>query len=158
MAKAQPIPAGMEGVIPHIICSPCSEALEFYQRAFGAEDIKKMPGPDGRLMHASMKIGKSYIFLCDDFPEYCGGKAQNPKALGGTPFNFHLYVADCDAAIKRAVDAGATVVMPAEDTFWGDRYGVLSDPYGHKWAFATHLKDMTPAEMMEASKAAFSQG
>jgi PhnB protein len=157
MAKAQPIPMGKEGLIPHIICTPCSDALDFYQKAVGAEDIQKMPGPDGRLMHASMRIGKSYVFLADDFPEYCGGKANAPTALGGTPFNFHLYVADCDAAIKRAVAAGATVEMPAEDMFWGDRYGIVRDPFGHKWAFATHIKDMTPAEMMEASKAMFAQ-
>jgi uncharacterized glyoxalase superfamily protein PhnB len=145
-------------VIPHIICSPCSEALDFYAKAFGAEDIRRMPGPDGRLMHASMRIGKSLIYLADDFPEYCGGKASSPLALGGTPFNFHFYVADCDAAIQRAADAGATVMMPAQDMFWGDCYGVLVDPFGHKWAFATRLKDMTPEEMMEASKAVFAQG
>lgn len=154
---ASPIPPGMDGVIPHIVCTPCGEALDFYAKAFGAEDIQRMPGPDGRLMHASMRIGKSVIFLADDFPEYCGGKSSSPLALGGTPFNLHFYVADCDAAIQRAADAGATVMMPAEDMFWGDRYGVVIDPFGHKWAFATHVKDMTPEEMMAASKAAFGQ-
>jgi PhnB protein len=153
-----PVPPGMEGVIPHIVCSPCSEALEFYAKAFGAEDIRRMPGPDGRLMHASMRIGKSVIFLADDFPEYCDGKASSPLALGGTPFNFHLYVPDCDAAIQKAALAGATVLMPPQDMFWGDRYGVVVDPFGHKWAFATHIKDMTPEEMMEASQAVFAQG
>jgi PhnB protein len=154
MSKAtQPIPAGHENLIPHLVCDPCSEAIEFYKKAFGAEEIHRMPAPDGRrIMHAALRIGKSVVFLVDDFPEFCGGKSSSPKALDGTPVSLHHYVQDCDAAIKRAQDAGATVVMPAQDMFWGDRYGVVTDPFGHKWAFATHMKDLLPDEMKTAMK------
>jgi uncharacterized glyoxalase superfamily protein PhnB len=152
---AQPIPTGCEGPIPHLTCSPCDKALDFYTKAFGAEEICRMPGPDGRLMHAEMKIDGRPIYLADDFPEYCGGKAHNPNALGASPVTIHRYVKDTDAAMKKAETAGGTVVMPATDMFWGDRYGQVKDPFGHSWAFATHIKDMTPEEMMEASKEAF---
>ena len=139
------------------MCGPCADAIEFYKKAFGAEEIHRMPAPDGRrLMHAAIRLGNSFVFLADDFPEYCGGKESSPKALKGTPVTFHQYVRDCDAAIKRAADAGATVLMPAADMFWGDRYGVVTDPFGHNWAFATHIKDMTPAEMEAAMNEAFS--
>lgn len=152
----QPIPAGHEGLIPHLVCDPCSEAIEFYKKAFGAEEIVRMPAPDGRrIIHAQLRIGKSFLFLVDDFPEFCGGKSGSPKALKGTPVSIHQYVANCDAAIKRAVDAGATVEMPAMDMFWGDRYGVVVDPFGHKWSLATHIKDLTPAEMQAGMKEAF---
>ncbi len=94
-----------------------------------------MPAPDGRrIMHAALRIGSSILFLVDDFPEMCGGKAGSAKALGGTPVTIHHYVENCDAAIKRAQDAGATVMMPATDMFWGDRYGMVTDPYGHRWS------------------------
>jgi uncharacterized glyoxalase superfamily protein PhnB len=154
----QPIPAGKENLIPHLVCSPCVEAIEFYKKAFGAVEEGRAPAPDGkRLMHAALRVGKSYIFLVDDFPEFCGGKSATPSALKGTPVTIHQYVADCDAAIKRAADAGAKVEMPPADMFWGDRYGVVVDPFGHKWSFATHKKDMTPAEMDAAMNQAFSQ-
>ena len=153
-----PIPAGHEGLIPHLVCDPCTGAIEFYKRAFGAEEVHRAPAPDGRrIMHAAMRIGGSFVFLADDFPEFCGGKASSPKALGGTPVTIHHYVEDCDAAIQRAADAGATVLMPAQDMFWGDRYGVVTDPFGHNWSFATHLKDLTPAELQAAMNEAFAQ-
>ncbi len=149
-------PPGHEGLIPHLICDPCSEAIAFYQKAFGAEEIRRMPAPDGRrIMHAALRIGKCSLFVNDDFPEHCGGKSSSPKGLQGTPVSIHQYVADCDAAIKRAQDAGATVIMPAQDMFWGDRYGLVIDPYGHKWSFAKHLKDLSPEEMQAAMKQAF---
>ena len=158
MSKSvQPIPAGLENLIPHLVCDSCADALKFYQKAFGAEDVQAMPGPDGRIMHASMRIGKSQVFLADDFPEYCGGQAQSPKALKGTPVTIHQYVENCDAAVKRAEEAGATVLMPPMDMFWGDRYGVVTDPFGHKWSFATHIKDLTPDEMQAGMKEAFAQ-
>jgi uncharacterized glyoxalase superfamily protein PhnB len=159
MSKSStPIPSGQENLIPHLVCSPCAEAIAFYKKAFGAEEIHRIPAPDGRrIMHAAIRIGKSYLFLVDDFPEFCGGKSSTPIALKGTPVSIHHYVENCDAAIKRAQDAGATVEMPAADMFWGDRYGVVTDPYGHKWSFATHLKDLTPAEMQAAMKDAFAQ-
>ena len=151
----KPIPDGHEGLIPHLVCSPAAEALEFYKKAFGAEEVHRMPGPDGRLMHAAIRIEGKYLFLADDFPEYCGGKAQNPNALGGSPVTIHRYVKNCDAAIDRAVKAGASVVMPASDMFWGDRYGLVKDPFGHSWAFATHIKDLSTDELIQAGKEAF---
>jgi PhnB protein len=152
MSKAtQPIPPGHEGLIPHLVCSPCAAAIEFYKKAFGAEEVHRVAAPDGKkLMHAAIRIGKSFVFLVDDFPEFCGGKSQTATALGGTPVTIHHYVENCDAAIKRALDAGGTVLMPAADMFWGDRYGMVADPYGHKWAFATHIKDMTSEQMQTA--------
>ncbi|MEX2112980.1 MAG: VOC family protein [Pirellulales bacterium] len=158
MSKStQPIPPGHENLIPHLVCEHCSEAIEFYKKAFAAEELHRMPGPDGRIMHAAIRIGNSFVFLVDDFPEYSGGKSESATALKGTPVTIHRYVEDCDAAIKRAQDAGATVLMPADDMFWGDRYGVVTDPYGHKWAFATHIKDLTPEQMQAGMKEAFAQ-
>ncbi|HZZ77524.1 MAG TPA: VOC family protein, partial [Gemmataceae bacterium] len=154
----QPIPAGKETLIPHLVCSPCTEAIEFYKKAFGAVEEGRVPAPDGkRIMHAALRVGKSYIFLVDDFPEFCGGKSATAIALKGTPVTIHHYVENCDAAIKRAVEAGAKVEMPAADMFWGDRYGSVVDPFGHKWSFATHVKDLTPAEMQAGMKQAFAQ-
>ena len=150
-----PIPAGHEGLIPHLVCTPAADAIDFYATAFGAEEVHRMPGPDGRLMHAALRIDGKYLFLADDFPEYCGGKSNSPVALGGTPVTIHRYVKDCDAVIDRAVKAGATVIMPASDMFWGDRYGMVKDPFGHHWAVATRIKDMTDAEMAKAGEAAF---
>lgn len=144
-----------KGLVPHLVVDGAAKALEFYAKAFGAEETCRMPSPDGRLMHAEMTIGDQTIFLCDDFPEYCGGKSRTPTALGGSTVTIHRYVKDCDAAIAKAEKAGASVLMPAEDMFWGDRYGSVTDPFGHTWSFATHIKDMTPDEMTEAGKAAF---
>lgn len=151
-----PIPPGCDGLIPHLVCSPCTQALAFYAEAFGAEEVCRMPAPDGqRIMHAQMLIDGRPMFLVDDFPEYCSGKSESPLALGGTPVTIHRYVPSVDAAIERAQRAGATVKMPAADMFWGDRYGVIVDPFGHSWSFATHLKDMSPEEMSQAMAEAF---
>ena len=153
---ALPIPAGKEGMIPHLVCERCSEAIEFYKNAFGAIEVHRMPAPDGiRLMHAEILIDGRPVFLADDFPEYCGGRAQTATALGGTPVTIHRYVKDCDATMERAVKAGAMIKMPAMDMFWGDRYGVVVDPFGHAWSLATHLSDPTPEEMAKAAEAAF---
>jgi PhnB protein len=146
MSKA--IPPGHDHLIPHLVCDPCAEAIEFYKKAFGAEEISRLTALDGRkIMHAALRIGKTVVMLGDDFPEFCNGKSQSPKALKGTPVTIHRYVENCDAAMKRAQDAGATVLLPAQDMFWGDRYGIVIDPFGHKWSIGTHLKDLTPAEM-----------
>ena len=152
-----PIPQGRENLIPHLVCAGAAKAIEFYKKAFGAREIGCMPSPDGRVMHAEVQIGSSIVFLVDDFPEYCGGKSESPLALNGTSVTLHHYVEDCDAAIKRAEDAGAKVLMPAADMFWGDRYGVVIDPYGHKWSFATHKKDLTPEQMTSGMNEAFAQ-
>lgn len=153
-----PIPPGQEGLIPHLVCEPCTEAIEFYKQAFGAEELYRMPMPDEpRLMHAAIAIDGRPVFLADDFPEFCDGKARTPQALGGTPVTIHRYVTDCDAAIKRAEAAGATVIMPPEDMFWGDRYGVIVDPYGHSWSLATHVRDLTPEDIDAGARKMFDQ-
>ncbi len=128
------------GIVPHLVVSGAAAAIDFYKKAFGAEELMRYPADDGkRLMHAEIKIGPSTVFLADDFPEHCGGKSRTPKALTGTPIILHQNVRDCDAAMKRAADAGAKVMMPAADMFWGDRYGMVEDPFGHQWSFATPL-------------------
>ena len=158
MAKAtQAIPKGYHTVTPSIMVAGAARAIEFYKKAFGAQELMRFPGPDGRLMHAAIRIDGHMVFLVDDFPEFCNGKSETPKALGGTPVTIHRYVKDCDAAIRRAEQAGATVKMPPEDMFWGDRYGVVSDPFGHQWSFATHQRDLSPEEIATATREAFAQ-
>jgi PhnB protein len=155
MSKSvQPIPSGHENLIPHLVCNSCSEAIEFYKKAFGAREIRRSPAPDGKLMHAEIQIGDSRIFLNDEFPEM---GAPSPLALKGTPVTLHLYVEDCDDVFDKAVKAGATVAMPLANQFWGDRYGLLVDPFGHRWSVASHLKDMTPEEMRAAAEEAMKQ-
>jgi uncharacterized glyoxalase superfamily protein PhnB len=139
----------MSTVTPHLVCEGAAAALEFYKKAFNAVETMRMPGENGRLMHAAMTIGDSNVMLADDFPEYGG---LGPKALKGSPVTLHLNVPDVDATFKQAVDAGATVRMEVADMFWGDRYGQVTDPFGHHWSIATHIKDMTPDEMMAAMK------
>ena len=154
MSKA--IPTEHDCLIPHLVCDGCADAIEFYKAAFGAVEVSRVPSPDGkRIMHAEIRIDGKPLFLNDDFPEFCGGKSQSPAALGGTPVTIHRYVADCDAAIERAKDAGATVKMPPADMFWGDRYGVVVDPFGHNWSIATHLHDLTPEQIAAGMKEAF---
>ncbi len=156
MPSPRPIPEGFQTVTPHLVVDGAAKAIDFYKKAFGAEEISRFPAPDGkRLMHAELKIGTSRIMLNDDFPEYCGGQAREPRKLGATPVTIHLYVQDCDALFKRAVDAGAQVKMPLQDMFWGDRYGQVSDPFGHDWSIATHKQDLTPQQMSDAARKAF---
>ena len=127
----------MSGLIPHLVVKDAVKAVEFYKSALGAKEIARMPTPDGRLMHAALKIGDATLFLCDDFPEYCGGVSRTPS--GPASITLHLVVPSCDAAIDTAVAAGATATMPAEDMFWGDRYGQIVDPFGHAWSFSNPL-------------------
>lgn len=136
-------------VIPHLVCEGAADAIEFYKKAFNAVEQMRIPGENGRLMHASLTIGESTIMLADDFPEHGG---LGPKALKGSPVTLHLIVPNIDQAFQQAVDAGATVRMAPADMFWGDRYGQVIDPFGHHWSLATHIKDMTPAEMTAAMK------
>jgi len=137
-------------VTPHLVCEGAADAIAFYKKAFNAVELMRMPGENGRLMHAALKIGDSTIMLADDFPQHEGGKG--PKALKGSPVTLHLNLPDVDAAFKQAVDAGAAVRMPPTDMFWGDRYCQVTDPFGHYWAIATHVKDMTPEEIKVAMK------
>jgi uncharacterized glyoxalase superfamily protein PhnB len=144
MSKVAPIPAGFHTVTPHLVCEGAADAIEFYKKAFNAVELARMPGPDGKLMHAQLRIGTSTIMLVDDFPDW---GSVGPKALKGSPVTIHLYVEDTDALYNQAIAAGATAKMPPADMFWGDRYGVLIDPFGHSWSIATHQRDMTPEEM-----------
>lgn len=153
-----PIPPGHDGLIPHLVCSPCADAMTFYKKAFGAQEICRIPMPDdGRIMHAAMLLDGKPFFLVDAMPEYCGGKSLAPNALGGSAVTIHRYVEDCDAALNRAIDAGATVHMPVEDMFWGDRYGSVLDPFGHIWSIATHRYDLTPEDLDKAMRDAFAE-
>lgn len=130
------------GLVPHLVVNGAARAVEFYKTALGAVEVARMPaeGDDPRLMHVELKIGDAALFLCDDFPEYCGGTVRAPKPGTPTPVTLHLDVPDCDAAIARAAAAGATVSAPAMDMFWGDRYGKVTDPFGHEWSFAHPLR------------------
>jgi uncharacterized glyoxalase superfamily protein PhnB len=150
MATTKPIPDGMHTVTPHLCCAGAADAIEFYKQAFDAIETTRMPGPDGRLMHASIRIGDSTVMLHDEMPEH---GAFGPKALKGSSVTIHLYVDDADAVAARAVRAGATCTMPVTDMFWGDRYGQVEDPFGHRWSIATHVRDVTPEQMREAMRA-----
>ncbi|HXH83279.1 MAG TPA: VOC family protein [Candidatus Tectomicrobia bacterium] len=148
----KPIPDGYHAVTPYLSIAGAAEALDFYRRAFGATEIMRMAQPDGRIGHAEMRIGDSRVMLADEFPEM---NFRGPRAIGGTPVHLHLYVEDVDAVVARAVAAGATVVRPVQDQFYGDRSGTVADPYGHVWHVATHKEDVPPEEMrrrMEAQR------
>ena len=142
-------PAGYQTITPSIICRDAASAIDFYTRAFGAEELSRMPGPDGKLMHAEVRIGDSRLMLTDENPAW---GLKSPLSTNGNPSSLHLYVANADEAFKRAVDAGCTVQYPLEDTVWGDRYGKVVDPYGHEWGLAHRIKEMTPEEMEKAGK------
>ncbi|MDH6243052.1 VOC family protein [Mycobacterium sp. OTB74] len=135
---------------PHLVVDNAAAAIDFYVKAFGATELGRVPGPDGRLIHAALNINGANVFLVDDFPEMCGGKSQTPKALGGTPVTIHLQVADVDAAFARAIEAGATELAPVSDMFWGDRYGSLADPFGHQWSLGQTVREVSPDEMAAA--------
>lgn len=149
MPKAQSIPKGFTAVTPHLICEGAAEAMEFYKRAFGAEEVSRLNGPDGKVAHAEMRVGGAAFMLGEASPER---GAVGPKALKGSPVSIHLYVDDADAVVGRAQKAGAKVTMPVADMFWGDRYGTLEDPFGHRWGVATHVRDVTEQEMVEAMR------
>lgn len=152
MANAKPIPDGFHSVTAHLVCRNAAQAIDFYKKAFGAEEIMRMPGPGGTVMHAEIKIGDSIVMLADENPQW---DSKSPLTLNGTPVSLHVYVHDVDKAFDRAVKAGAKVKMPVMDMFWGDRYGQVADPYGHSWSLATHTKDMTPAEIGKAQQEFF---
>ena len=146
-AKVKSIPDGMHSVTPHLVCSDADAAINFYQKAFGATNVHRMPGPDGKLMHGQIQIGDSQLMLANENAQF---GMLGPLALKGSPVIIHLYVEDADAFVAKAAAAGAKVTMPVADMFWGDRYGVVEDPYGHRWSIATHTRDVTPAEMQQA--------
>ena len=147
--KVKPIPDGYHTATPYLIVRVAAKAIDFYKKALGAEERFRMPGPGGALMHAEIQVGDSVIMLSDENP---GMGARSPQAFNGTPVSVFLYVADVDAAFKKAVDAGATAIMPPADMFWGDRFGKVTDPFGHEWAIATHIEDVSPDEIEKRGK------
>lgn len=154
--QVKPIPDGFHTITPHLVVRNAAQAIEFYKKAFNAEVIGCMPGPDGeKIMHAELRIGDSPVMLCEEFPEM---GSLSPESRGGTSVSLHVYVVNADETYQQAVDAGATVVMPLADMFWGDRYGIVSDPFGHHWAVATHIQDLTFEEITAAGAAAMAAG
>jgi uncharacterized glyoxalase superfamily protein PhnB len=149
-----PIPAGYGTVTPSLVVAGAAKAIEWYRQALGAEEVSRYEGPDGRIMHAEIRIGDSHIMMGDEMQEY---GARGPGLLGGTPVSFFIYGPDVDKAWQRAVDAGAKVVMPLTDQFWGDRSGCIADPFGHQWWISQRIKNMTREELRQAADAMFSQ-
>ena len=154
MSPSKAIPDGMSGVIAHLTVKNAAKAMEFYQRAFGATELSRHTMPDGTIMHAAVKIGGGVMFLNDEFKEM---GSTSPQSLGGTPVSLMLYVPDVDATVKKAVEAGAEIKMPVGDQFWGDRYGMISDPFGHLWEIATHKEDVPPEELERRGREAMAQ-
>ena len=152
--KAQAIPQGYHSVTPNLVVAGAVQAIDFYKKAFGAEEIMRFPGPDGKIMHAELRIGDSVVMLADEMPDQ---GSRGPKTLGGASVAFFIYGDNVDASWKRALDAGATVVMPLADQFWGDRSGCVEDPFGHRWWLAQHVQDLTPEEMQKAADEFFAQ-
>jgi PhnB protein len=152
MSTAKAIPAGHRTVTPYLAIKNAAQALEFYEKAFGATESYKLMMPDGRLGHAEIRLGDSMIMLSDEFPED-GGKA--PETLGGTPVSIHLYVEDVDGFFKKALAAGAKERKPVMDQFYGDRSGQLEDPFGHLWWVATHKEDIAPQELQKRAQTMF---
>jgi len=142
----KPIPEGYHSITPYLICSGAAKAIDFYKQAFGAVELFRMEMKPGHIGHAEMKIGDSIVMLADEFPEM---NIKSPTTMGGSPVGILLYITDCDAVFKKAVDAGAKVDRPLQDQFYGDRSGTVIDPYGHKWTIATHKEDLSPEEMQK---------
>jgi uncharacterized glyoxalase superfamily protein PhnB len=151
--NVKPIPEDYHTLTPYLTVSDAAEAIEFYKKAFGAEERGRMPTPDGkRVIHAEVRIGDSIIMLSDEAP---GQDCRSPQSFGGSPVGFYLYVEDVDTAFERAVSAGATVKTPVETMFWGDRMGSVSDPSGHCWTLASRVEEVSPEEMTKRGREAF---
>jgi PhnB protein len=152
--KVLPVPAGFHTVTPYLVCRDAGKAIDFYAKAFGAKEKVRMPGPDGKVMHGEFCLGDSVVMIGEEMPAF---GAKSPASLGGSPVSIFLYVKDVDKTFAQAVAAGCTVTMPLADQFWGDRYGKLSDPYGHQWGLATHKENVTPKEMAKRQEEFFAQ-
>lgn len=150
----QPIPEGYEALTPYLTVRDAAAALEFYGEAFGAEELFRMDGPEGKVGHAEMKIGEGRFMLSDEVEAWGN---RSPETLGGTGISLMMYVEDADAVFRRAIEAGATEVMPVQDQFYGDRSGMVEDPFGHRWTIATHVEDVPPDELDRRSKEAMAQ-
>ena len=155
MNAVDPIPADRMHVVPYLCIKGAAAAVDWYVEAFGAVVGRRLPAPDGRLVHAEVEIGGHVVFLADDFPEMMDGKESSPSATGVTTVTLHRYVADCDAVVDKAAEAGAEVLMPPMDMFWGDRFAMIRDPFGHEWSIATHLRDVSDEEATVAAAAMF---
>jgi PhnB protein len=154
MANVKTVPEGYRSLTPYLFIKGAAAAIEFYKNVFGATERMRMPGPDGRVMHAELQIGDSILMLADESPSM---GALSPQTIGGSGSLVSVYVADVDAAVAKAVAAGAKVVRPVKDQFYGDRTGGIIDPFGHIWSVATHVEDVTPEEMRKRAAAAMSQ-
>jgi PhnB protein len=144
-------PEVQPAVSPHLVVDNAAAAIDFYVKAFDAVEYGRVPGPDGRLIHAALNVNGSMVMLNDDFPEHNNGKPSTPTALGGTPVTIHLAMTDdVDGKFQKAVDAGATVVAPLQDQFWGDRYGILRDPFGHQWSMGQPVREVSMEEITQA--------
>lgn len=152
--QVKPIPQGFRSVTPYLTLNDTSRAIEFYKRAFGAQEVMRMDGPNGKIGHAEIKIGDSIVMLADEMP---GMGSQAPQTLGGTTCGVLIYVENADTTFNQAVSAGAKVEAPMDDMFWGDRYGRLKDPFGHSWSVATHKEDVAPAEMQKRMQEAMTK-
>ena len=149
-SRVKEIPKGFHTVTPGLTVNDGARAIDFYKRAFGAQELFRAEGPDGRIGHAELKIGDSIIMLSDEMPQGC---CRSPRSLGGTAVNIFLYVKDVDKFFSQAVAAGAEVAMPLNDMFWGDRFGQVKDPFGHSWSLATHKEDVSEQEMRKRGEA-----
>lgn len=152
--SVKPVPEGYHTLTPYLTIRDAARAIEFYKEAFGAIERGAMKGPDGKVVHAELMIGDSIVMLGEENPQF---GALSPQAIGGSGMGLHIYLDGVDAAFDRAVKAGAEVEMPVADQFWGDRYGKLRDPFGHKWSIGTHVKDMSMDEMKQAMDEAMAQ-
>jgi PhnB protein len=150
----KPIPEGYHAITPYLAVEDAGKAIDFYKEAFGAEELMRMPGPDGKIAHAEIQIGDSRLMLSDPFEQ---SSVRPPAERGGPTGSVFLYVDDVDSTFEQATDAGATVTSPLEDMFWGDRFGTVTDPFGHVWSMATHKEDLTEEQMAERSKAAMAE-
>jgi PhnB protein len=152
--KAQAIPKGFHSITPSLFVAGAAKAIDFYKKAFGAEERMRFPAPDGSIMYAELKIGDSTIMLGDEMPDQGG---RGPRTIGGTPVSFFLYRENVDAEWKKAIDAGAREIVPLADQFWGDRAGCIEDPFGHQWWLAQHMQDLTEDELRKNAEAFYSQ-
>jgi uncharacterized glyoxalase superfamily protein PhnB len=152
--SAKPVPKGFHTITPHIVCRDAKKAIEFYQKAFGAESVRTLSMPDGSVMHAELKIGDSIVMLGEEAPKW---NVLSPLSLGNCTAVIHLFTDDVDSAFQRAVSAGCTAMMPVMDQFWGDRYGQVVDPFGHRWSIATHKEDLSDEEIQKRGRIAMEE-
>lgn len=148
--SVNPIPEGFHTIQPSLIVRNAAQAIDFYKKALGAEELVRMPSPDGKIMHAELKIGDSVIFISEESPNM--GFCKSPQTLGGCTGTLNVYVSDADKTFNQSISAGAKETVPIADMFWGDRYGIVTDPYGYVWGIATHKENLTPAEMQQRAR------